>query len=480
MSAAIHPMPSEGRAALPENVEAEQALLGAILCDNRAYDQVGDFLRAEHFHHAVHAEIFAACAKAIEAGRRVDAVSLKHHFAGHEDLAHVGGAGYLAELVAAVPSIINARDYGQAIHDCALRREQIVIYREQIVRAHDMDQDATGQDILEETEARLQGVAEGNDTTGAQGTADSIPEFKRRIRARRAAGGGLLGLPTGFTDLDRLTSGLIAPQVIVLAARPSMGKTSLATNIATRVAGNREPVLFYSLEMAREELELRMVAERAGISGQRLQRADDLTDHEMLDIDRAADAIQGLPIYIDDSSRLTVQAMLTRARRLQRRRGLKLIIVDHIGYVRGPQRRDSRTLELGDIMKAFRGLAKALHVPVMVLCQLNRANQQRDDKRPQLSDLRQSGEIEEDADQVWFVHRDYYYLKRTEPVRKVGQSDDAYKVAHAEWLESCGAVQHQADIIVAKNRNGPQDTAKLYFDEATMRFDNLQRQQEMM
>ena len=472
--AAVEAIHTQSRG-LPSNVEAEQALLGAIMNDNRAYDVVAEFLTAEHFFHVVHGEIFEACSKHIEGGRHVDAVTLSHVFSDHDGLREVGGAGYLAGLVQVVPSIINARDYGMAVFDTAVRRQQILLYGEAAARARDMDTDSTGLDVLEETEGRLQEIAEGGEQSSARSTEDGVPAFLNDLKTHRERGGGLRGMPTGFSDLDRMTNGLIAPKVIVLAARPSMGKTSLATNIATRVATAKAPVLIYSLEMSERELLQRMVSERCGISSTRIERAGDLTEGEMLDIERAADEVRRLPIHIDDRSTLTVQAMLTRARRLQRRSGLSLVIVDHLGYVRSPQRRDNRTLELGDITKALRTLAKALGVPVLVLCQLNRASQNRDDKRPQLSDLRQSGEIEEDADQVWFIHRDYYYLKRTEPTRKVGQTEEAFKIAHAEWLDICGEVKNLAEVIVAKNRNGPQDTVKMFFDETTMRFDNLQK-----
>ncbi len=464
------------RGSLPENLHAEQGVLGAILWDNRTYDLVGDFLRPEHFSAEVNAMLYEACAQQIEAGRRADPTTMAAFFEANVDMEGRSAAEYLQAVVGLAAAPQDMEHYGRAIFDAYLRRQGIAACHETLHDLSSRDIDKTGEQILEAMEARLQEIAEGSIGSTDVPSEDLVGEFEARLRERQEAGGGLLGISTGLADIDRLTSGLIAPQVIVLAGRPSMGKTTLATNIASRVCGAGHSVLIYSLEMARQELTQRIIGERAGIPAERLQRAQDLDEHDMAAIRKASAEVRAMPLFIDDASRLTPQTMLTRARRRQRRQGLSLIIIDHIGYVRGPQRRDNRTLELGDIMKSLRAMAKALHVPVMVLCQLNRANQQRDDKRPQLSDLRQSGEIEEDADQVWLVHRDFYYLKRQEPGRKVGQSDEAYNIAHTEWLESCSGIEHQADVIIAKNRNGPADSAKLYFDEALMRFDNLQRE----
>jgi replicative DNA helicase len=456
------------------NVDAEQALLGAILLDNARFDDVADLIGAQSFAYAGHGQIFAAIAEEIEAGHAVDAVTLAHRFDGHPTLAAVGGKAYLAHLVGAVPSLINTRDYAAAIRDTALRRAQIRVYQAQAEKALDLDGETDGQALIEQAEAALQAIAEDTAPSGPVAIGAGMATFNQKLEERRAAGGGLPGLSTGLEQLDRMLNGLIAPHIIVLAARPAMGKTALATNILRAVAAAGNPALLFSLEMPRDQIEIRMIAERAHIAADRIQRADDLTDSEMIQIKRATKEIAALPLYIDDSPRLSVPAMQARARRLKRRHGLKLVAIDHLLHIAGHQRRDNRTLELGDITKSLRALAKNLQVPVLLLCQLNRESQKRDDKRPQLSDLRQSGEIEEDADSVIFLHREFYYLKAAQPKREAYTSKADYELATVEWLERCEPVQRQADLIMAKNRNGPTGACTVFFDEALLHFGNLQ------
>lgn len=478
MTAEIHAM--QDAAGLPANAEAEQALLGAILADNRAFDQVAEFLRAEHFVFDAHGAIYDACRKQIEAGRSADGVTLRSFFEADDRLADVGRGQYLIHLMDAVPTVANAGDYGRAIYDLAIRREAMVACRQ-------FQADLSNPDL---EESALERLGRFDDTLQRIAAGDGLNPVATSERAGQAAiahiemvaqhQGDTIGVSTGLSDLDRMTSGLFWGQTVVLAARPSMGKTALALHLARHVAEKHGPAIFFSLEMSEEQLLMRLLGERAGVEPARLGRPRSISAGEMAALRKAQGEIGALPMFFDDSAGLSVSQMHTKARAIKRQAGdLKLIVIDHIGYIRAPDEKAHRVQQLGDIAKAVNRMAKELQCAVLLLCQLNRGVEGRDDKRPQLSDLRQSGEIEEDAHSVWFLYRDYYYLKRSEPQKQTGEAEDKFKVRYAEWAAECERVKNHADLIIAKQRHGPIGTKKLYFNEPMMRFGNLQRQEDL-
>ena len=476
---------------VPANIEAEQALLGALLINNAAHPRVSEFLQPEHFGNAVHARIYAAMGKLIGRGQVANPVTLKNLFDQDGALAEIGGAQYLARLAGAAVTIINAEDYGRAIHDLYLRRQLIALGEDVVNDAfrHDLDDRATEQ--IERAEKKLfdlatAGQAEGGfrDFAGALTSAITIAEsaFKKS--------GKIVGVATGFVDLDKKLGGLHPSDLVILAGRPSMGKTALATNIAFNAARAYKPlrlpdgrlgaedgavVGFFSLEMSAEQLATRILAEESGVSSDRIRRGD--VSHE--DFDRfvqASQELQALKLFIDDTPALSVPALRTRARRLMRQQGLGLIVVDYLQLLRPSvqvRSLENRVQEISDITRGLKALAKELDVPVLALSQLSRAVEQREDKRPMLADLRESGSIEQDADVVMFIFREEYYLSRGQPLRRADETDEKYNDRYERWQNRFNEVYGLGEVIIAKQRHGPIGTIKLHFDAETTKFDNL-------
>ncbi|HVH73905.1 MAG TPA: replicative DNA helicase [Stellaceae bacterium] len=474
----------------PYNPEAEQALLGAILVNNTAYGRVSEFLAPEHFGNAVHGRIYAACGKLIERGQIANPITLKNLFDQDGALAEIGGAQYLARLAGAAVTIINAEDYGRQIHDLHLRRELITVGEDTVNDAfrQDLDDPATTQ--IERVEKKLfdlatAGQAEGGfqpfraALTSAIGNAEAA--FKRS--------GKTVGVATGFADLDKKLGGLHPSDLIILGGRPSMGKTSLATNIAFNaakdyrrgeapdgrtIAEDGAVVGFFSLEMSAEQLATRILAEQSGVSSDRIRRGD--VGRE--DFDKFVEASQrlaALPLFIDDTPALSVGALRTRARRLMRQQGLGLIVVDYLQLLRPstPVRSlDNRVQEISDITRGLKAVAKELNVPVLALAQLSRAVEQREDKRPMLADLRESGSIEQDADVVMFIYREEYYLSRSQPVHRPDETEEKYNDRYERWQKRFNEVYGLGEVIIAKQRHGPIGTIKLAFDAETTKFDS--------
>ena len=458
---------ADAQAARPAlvNYEAEQAVLSALLADNGAYDRVCDFLAAEHFADAVHGRIYAAIAAEIQRGSKANAITLKGAFDSDPALPNVGGGDYLYQLQNAHVASLNARHYGAVVYDLSRRRALVSHLRDVLERAEtadvvDDDADAICGDALESLDGIQQtGAAERTQRPAVDVAADEAA----RLDERWKAGESLLGVTTGFRDLDDKTSGLVPGEVTVLAARPSMGKTTLASNIALKAAEAGHAVQFYSLEMSAGQLGQRCLAYYAGEPYSKIRSAG----LDRAGVERVQEARFEVPrsLHMDDKSRLTPAQMQMRARRIKRKHGLSLVIVDHLGYVAPPDPRAAKHVQLGDVMKGLQGLAKSLDVPVLVLCQLARASQHTDDRRPELHHLRESGQIEEDADAVWFVHREYYYLARQQI-----PSDADKAVEHKQKLED---KQNVAEVIVAKQRNGPVGTVETYCDMATNRMEDL-------
>jgi replicative DNA helicase len=474
---------------LPHSIDAEMALLGAILINNNAFERVSDYLQAEHFALAEHRKIFESCRRLIERGQIADAVTLKNHLEQTEVLAEAGGVGYLLRLADAAVTVINAGEYGRLIHDLYLRRELIALGEDMVNRAYAGDIEETGNHQIEMAEQGLYDLAtRGSYEGGFEAFDQSMASALELAEAAHKRQGLLSGVPTGFRDLDGRLGGLHPSDLVILAGRPSMGKTALATNIAFNAARayRRERVNdedrvvdggivgFFSLEMSREQLATRILAEQTEISSDKIRRGLVPADR-FADLVGASRELQRLPIYIDDTPALTISAMRTRARRLKRQRGLGLIVVDYLQLIAPSpgSRHDNRVQELSEITRGLKALAKELNVPVLALSQLSRAVEQREDKRPQLADLRESGTIEQDADVVMFIYREQYYLQRAEPTQRPDESDDRFDNRHQDWQRRCEKVHNLAEVMIAKQRHGPIGNVKLLFEGEFTRFGDL-------
>src|SRR5437879_3276316 len=479
----------------PSHTEAEQALLGAILINTTAYGRVAQFLRPEHFANAVHGRIYAAIGKLLELGQIANPVTLKNLFDQDGALAEIGGAQYLAQLAASAVTIINAEHYGRTIHDLHLRRELITVGQDVVTDAfrHDLDDPAIEQ--IERAESKLCELATvGQAEGGFQAFTTALTSAITLAQAAFKRDGKTVGVATGFTDLDKKLGGLHPSDLIILAGRPSMGKTALATNIAfsaakayrpahgadgridlSRAAEDGAVVGFFSLEMSAEQLATRILAEESGTSSDRIRRGEVRRE----DFDKfvaASHRLAAVPLYIDDTPALSAAALRTRARRLKRQQGLGLIVVDYLQLMRpSSQNRvmENRVQEISDITRGLKAIAKELEVPVLALSQLSRAVEQREDKRPQLADLRESGSIEQDSDVVMFIFREEYYLSRGEPTHRPEESPEKFNDRYDRWKERCEASYGMADVLIAKQRHGPIGTVKLHFEAETTKFDNF-------
>ncbi|MDH7795731.1 MULTISPECIES: replicative DNA helicase [unclassified Beijerinckia] len=470
----------------PHNVEAEQALLGAILVNNDAFDRVSDFLRAEHFSEELHRRVFEVSAQLIRAGKLASPVTLKT-FLGDHDLGGVTVPQYLARLAAEATTIINAEDYGRTIYDLAIRRNLINIGEEIVNVAYDSPVDASPRVQIEEAERRLYEIAEqGRYDGGFQKFSDALTHAIDLAAKAYERDGKLSGISTGLTELDHKMGGLQSSDLIVLAGRPGMGKTALATNIAfnvakayeydvkpdgSHVARNGGIVGFFSLEMSSDQLATRIIAEQSGVPSYKIRRGD-IQDQEFHRISEAARAMQAVPFYIDHTGGISIAQLTARARRLKRQKGLDLLVIDYLQLLSGSKSSNSnRVQELTEITTGLKALAKELAVPVIALSQLSRQVENRDDKRPQLSDLRESGSIEQDADVVVFVYREEYYLKNREP--RAGTEE------HINWMAEMERAHGRAEVIIGKQRHGPTGTVDLAFEGELTRFGNLAREDSL-
>ncbi len=461
---------------LPHNQEAEQGLLGALLVDNRAYERIGDLLRPEHFFLPVHQRIFTALSQFVDRGQTASPVTLKSYFEKDEDLSDLGGAGYLADLAGSIISVINTRDYAETIYELFMRRELINVGEDMVNDAHEHTLDSNATDTIEEAESRLFALAESGETKGGfKSLRDSVLVSIEVAEKAFKTKGHVTGATTGLRDMDKQLGGFHPSDLLILAGRPSMGKTALATNIAYNTArtyaetGGKEGarVGFFSLEMSSDQLATRILADCANISGHAIKQGD-IKQEDFQSFVKASQKLSQVPLYIDDTPSLTIGAVRTRARRLKRQHGLDMLIVDYLQLLRGTGSRQSeanRVQEVSEITRGLKAIAKELHIPVLALSQLSRAVEQRPDKRPMLSDLRESGSIEQDADVVMFVYREEYYLHRAEP--EIGSQD------HMQWQERCERALNIGECIVAKARHGPIGTVRMHFDGHVTRFSDL-------
>lgn len=463
---------------LPHNLEAEQGLLGALLVDNRSVERMGDFLKAEHFYAPAHRRIFEAIHTLIERGQTASPVTLKGYFEKDQDLQHIGGAEYLADLATSVVTIVNVKDYAQTIYDLHIRRELITLGEDIVNDSYEQNLERSSDDTIEEAEARLFNLAESGEVKGGFTTLrDSVLIAIETAEKAMKTEGNVSGVSTGLRDMDKKLGGMHPSDLLILAARPSMGKTSLAVNIAFNAAkkyaetGGAEGgiVGFFSLEMSADQLAMRILSDQSGISGDAIRKGN-IKQEDFRRFVEASQKLSQVPLYIDDTPALSIAALRTRARRLKRQYGLDMVVVDYLQLLRGTGSRqgtENRVIEVSEITRGLKALAKELHIPVMALSQLSRAVEQREDKRPQLSDLRESGSIEQDADVVMFIYREEYYLSRTEP-----DMDNQQK--YAEWQEKMDRSLNVAEVIVAKQRHGPIGIERLHFDSDTTRFSDLE------
>ena len=481
--------------ALPHNDEAEQALLGALLVNNEKAHIVSGFLQPEHFFQPIHGRIFDAIMKLVERGQMANPVTLKHYFENDEALTDIGGAQYLARLVGSTVTIINAEDYARTVHDLYLRRELINLGEDIVNEAFDYKVDTPARGQIEAAEQYLFDLAErGEYEGGFRPLGDSLTSAVNMMESAYKRDGGMTGVATGLIDLDNQLGGLHPSDLLIVAGRPSMGKTALATNIAFHAARNHRletgddgaerlvdgaVVGFFSLEMSAEQLATRLLAEATGISSDKLRRGQ-LSKDDFHRVVGASRDLSNSPFFIDDTPALTVAALRTRARRLKRTHKLSLVVVDYLQLVRSTRRasQDNRVLEIAEITQGLKALAKELNVPVLALSQLSRAVEQREDKRPQLSDLRESGAIEQDADVVMFIFREEYYLSRGEPMKRAEETDERFSDRYQRWHQRLQEVEGVAEVFIAKQRHGPIGKVRLQFTKDTTKFSALDTQHD--
>jgi replicative DNA helicase len=476
----------------PNNLGAEAAVLGAILFDNNAFQRIADYLRASDFYAPAHQDLYEVASNMIQQGRVADGVTLREHFEKAERLTEIGGARYLEDLLDSAAFGPEVLDYAKMIRDLAMRRALVGIGGELQGRALMPEPDESGERQIELAERQLFDLAErGASGKGFTSFSDALTDSLLMAEAAFKREGKIAGIASGLRDLDEKLGGLHRSDLLVLAGRPSMGKTSLATNIAYNAAaayraetqddGSKKTmegaiVGFFSLEMSNEQLATRILAERTGINTHRIRQGDlDKQDFEKLR--EGTEELQNLPLYIDDTGGISISQLAARARRLQRSIGLDMIVIDYLQLitVTSGNSNANRVQEVTQITTALKALAKDLNVPIVALSQLSRQVEQRDDKRPQLSDLRESGSIEQDADVVMFVYREEYYLARSEP--GADPNDPSSNEKWTQWRARMDQVYGTAEVIIGKQRHGPIGKVELAFDANITRFGDLNRKE---
>jgi replicative DNA helicase len=477
---AIRPNDGASPDVLPHNIEAEQQLLGAILVNNDVYDRISSLVKPVHFYDPVHQRIFEICAARIQKNALASPVTIKAFMEDDAGLKELGGPAYLARLAAAAISAYAARDYAQMIYDLAVRRDLIRLGQDISARAAQVDVASEPKEQITDAEQRLYKLAEqGASEKGFQSFLKAVTDAVNMANAAYQRDGGLAGISTGLIDLDKKLGGLHPSDLIILAGRPSMGKTSLATNIAFNIAKNYRRGLrhdgtegaveggvvgFYSLEMSAEQLAARILSEAAEVPSEQIRRGD-MTEEEFRRFVEAAKSLEACPLYIDDTPALPISQVAARARRLKRTHGLDVLMVDYLQLLRGSSK-ENRVQEVSEITQGLKAIAKELNIPVIALSQLSRQVENREDKRPQLSDLRESGSIEQDADVVMFVFREEYYREREKPA-------DHDLDAMAKWQAIMESVHGKAEVVIGKQRHGPIGTVELSFEGRFTRFGNL-------
>ena len=455
---------------VPVNTGAEQALLGAILSNNLAYEKVEEFLEPEYFSSKINRIIFKSIKKLITNDQIADLNTVKVQLDGNEEFGENGGLSYLLKLCENTVSIINSKQYGELIYDLYLRRRLIDLGTSLINNSYNTEEDSNSRDLIEKTEQNLFNLIQNNEFDG--GPKDFEEIMQRTIDYAEKAfkkSEDVIGIKTGLSDFDKKIGGLHKSDLIIIAGRPSMGKTAFATNIASNISKefeNKKNVLFFSLEMSSEQLATRLLGELAEISSENI-RTGNLSKKDFGKILSSSDDLKKLNLFIDDTPALTISSIRTRARRLKRKSGLDLIILDYLQLVNGESKKinDNRVQEISDITRGLKTIAKEFDIPVVALSQLSRKVEDREEKRPQLADLRESGSIEQDADLVVFLYREEYYLARTEPPEGTDK--------HEIWTNKMEKVHNVAEAIIAKHRHGPISKVKLHFNPSWTKFSDL-------
>jgi replicative DNA helicase len=459
---------------MPCNIEAEQAVIGSILVSNDIFDEISPIIDSQKFFDPVHVKIYETIEKLIAKGLLANPITLKNHFENNEGLKELGGQEYLIKITKFSTSQKQAIDYANIVQEMHLRRELIKISENVLNEAANNDDEvSTGEEIIQNAEKSLFDLAERGHFNRSFLKFDSA--LKQTIEMAESAHkneDGIVGVPSGLTDLDSRLGGLHKQDLIIIAGRPSMGKTALATNIAFHAAkniekkGTKSTVAFFSLEMSSEQLSTRILSEQSRIRSNDIRRGK-VTEKEFEQFIETSKNIADLPLYIDETPAITISAISNRSRRIKRLFGLDLIIVDYIQLMRSGRKMEfNRVQEISEITQGLKALAKELDVPVLALSQLSRQVEQRDDKKPQLSDLRESGSIEQDADVVMFVFREAYYLERKEPT--LGS------IEHAEWQQKMDDISSLAEILIGKQRHGPTGNIKVEFEAQYTKFKDLE------
>ncbi len=466
---------------VPHNNLAEQMLLGAFLTNNEHVNKVTDFLSPEHFYEPVHSRIFDSILKFLDKGVIATPVTLKNLFDKDPSLSDSGGASYLAKLASLSSAIINISDYGRIIYDLALRRKLINVGEEIVNDAFDKEIEVTATEQIEKAEQSLY-VLSNEGQSGSSGfmplqhsVIEAINRAEKAFKNREK----VTGISTGFIDMDEMLGGLQDSDLLILAGRPSMGKTALAINLALnsckfldkkKIAKNEKKpsVGLFSLEMSSEQIAMRMLAMESKVNSSKIRKGM-ISDDEFSKIMISSQTLDKIPFFIDDTPALSIASLRTRARRLKRKHNMSLLVIDYLQLIKGSLKASegNRVQEISEITQGLKAIAKELNIPVIALSQLSRAVEQREDKRPLLSDLRESGSIEQDADIVMFIFREEYYLIRKQPTPDTD--------AHTKWQESLDQVQNLTEVIIAKHRNGPVGTVRLYFDSDTTQFANYSK-----
>ena len=475
----------------PSNLQAEQALLGALLANNRAYERVSEYLAPHHFADAIHGRIYQSIARRIEAGQLADPVTMKGEFEHSGTLEEVGGTAYLAQLLSSMVGIINASEYGRAIHDSWLRRQLIEIGETVVNYAFGADPELDGNGQIESAEQSLfQLATEGGGKDGGFMTFElALSEAIKSAELAFHHVGHVTGLTTGLRDIDAKLGGMHPSDLLILAGRPGMGKSALATKIAfgaakalldlARAEGPtvqpKQQVAIFSLEMSTVQLVTRLLSEESRVSGDRI-RSGDIGVRDFEQFVKVSRELSALPLQIDETPAISMSTLRTRCRRLQRTKGLALVVVDYLQLMRpsAGTKPENRVLEISQITQGLKALAKELKIPIIALSQLSRQVESREDKRPQLSDLRESGSIEQDADVVMFIYRDEYYLEQRAPNSATFDgSPEKLAAATEEWNRKMKLVHNKADLIIAKQRHGPTGSIELLFEGTFTRFADL-------
>ncbi|MCT4635586.1 MAG: replicative DNA helicase [Rickettsiales bacterium] len=464
---------------LPVNTLAEQMILGSILTNNEYYNRVSDFLQANHFYEPVHQRIFEAITIFIDRGMLANPVTLKNHFDQDPTLKEMNQNDYLSQLSSLATTIININDYSKTIVDLSIRRNLINVGENIVNDAYSPEVTSTSNEQIERAEQELFSLANiGKESnSNLRAIKSSLNEALNKIQLAFKRNEKITGISTGFIDLDKILCGLQNSDLLILAARPSMGKTALAVNLALNAcqylhhqnAKNDEnlksSIGFFSLEMSAEQLATRMMSISSEVNSSKL-RSGQITENDFIKIVKASKDLANLDYFIDDTPSISIAALRTRARRMKRKHNLSLLVIDYLQLIKGSSRNGegSRVQEISEITQGLKAIAKELNIPVIALSQLSRAVEQREDKRPLLSDLRESGSIEQDADIVMFIYRDEYYLIRKQPQENTAD--------HEKWQSEMDKVTHTAEVIIAKQRNGPVGSIKLHFDSNIGKFSN--------